>query len=79
MRELALAASLLSALLGVASTLALIKGTAVTPWEIQSYGGHSEPEKAFRRVARRWRVAGFVVLALAFLLSAAAAIAGYLT
>lgn len=77
MKEIALITSLLSAATGVLSTLALIKGTTPVPWGLQSWGGESEPERAFRRRSRRWLVSGLCALAAAFALAAASSVAGY--
>jgi hypothetical protein len=49
MKMASLIVALLSALAGVASTLCLMKGTATVPWEMQSWSGQSDTEKAFRR------------------------------
>jgi hypothetical protein len=56
----------LSGALGVLSAVLLYLGSAETPWAIQSLGGETEPENAFRRNRRRQAAAGFVLLALAF-------------
>jgi hypothetical protein len=79
MKMASLIVALLSALAGVASTLCLMKGTATVPWEMQSWSGQSDPEKAFRRRMRSYFVVGLVTLALAFVLSAAAAVLSYLS
>ena len=79
MKMASLIVALLSALAGVASTLCLMKGTATVLWEMQSWSGQSDPEKAFRRRMRCYFVVGLVTLALAFVLSAVAAVLSYLS
>jgi hypothetical protein len=79
MKVVALIAGLLSALAGVVSTLCLMKGAAVVPWEMQTFSGQSDPEKAFREKARLYLRIGHFTLAGAFVLAAAAALAGYLS
>jgi len=69
--------ALLSGFAGVTSTLCLLKGTATIPWEMQSWSGQSDPEKAFRTRGRRYLLAGLATLALAFVLSAMAAVLSY--
>lgn len=75
----ALTLGLASAFLGFLATLALIKGTAATPWEIQSFNGKSQSEEKFKRTARRWRLAGLGLLGLSFVAGALTAVAGYLS
>jgi hypothetical protein len=79
MKMVALIAGLLSALAGFISTLCLMKGAAVVPWEIQTWSGRSDPEKAFREKARLYLWFGHLALAGAFVLAAVAALAGYLS
>ncbi|MFI5024969.1 MAG: hypothetical protein ACHQRJ_25385 [Alphaproteobacteria bacterium] len=78
MKEATLAAALLSALLGSISAIFLMKGTASVPKGIESWSGKSEAENVFHATARRWLIAGFWALGLAFALSAASAICAYL-
>ena len=73
----ALILGLVSAALGFLATLALMKGTAATPWEIQSWNGKSDPERHFSRLVGRWRLVGLILLASSFLTGALAAVAGY--
>jgi hypothetical protein len=77
MKMASLIVALVSALTGVASTLCLMKGTTTVPWEMQSWSGQSDLEKAFRRKMRCYFVVGLVTLALAFMLSAVAAALSY--
>lgn len=79
MKMAALIVALLSALAGVASTLCLMKGTETVSWKMQSWSGQSEREEVFRIRMRRYFVVGLVTLALAFVLSAAAAVLSYLS
>lgn len=77
MKEWALALSLLAATVGVLSALALQRGGEAKSWEIQSWDGSSDVEKAFEARGRRWRAWGLFALGLAFILSAAAALVSY--
>jgi hypothetical protein len=76
--EWALISGLLSAFLGVLSTLTLMKGTAAPPWKIQSWGGASADEIAFQKTAATWRAWGFSLLGFAFAAGAFATVASYL-
>jgi hypothetical protein len=69
--------AILSVVLGVLSTLFVIKGTAQVPPDRWSWNGQSEWELAFRRTTRRWMIAGFWMLASAVVMSAVSSIAGY--
>ena len=71
-------ASVLAGVSGMASAWLMSKGTASVPWSIQTYGGESSDEVAFRQKARRMWVWGLGTMACAFVLSAAAAVLGYL-
>jgi hypothetical protein len=79
MKEAALVLGILSGGVGVLSTLALMKGSTPVPWDIQSYKGQSEPEIAHRTLTARWTKIGLVGLFIAFVLSAASAVASYLS
>jgi hypothetical protein len=78
-KEMALVCGLLSASFGLASSGALMKGSAAMPWSLQSYSGESEAEKAFRQSARWWTRAGLIGLFTAFALSAASSVVSYLS
>lgn len=78
MREVALATALFAAALGVFASVALVKGTASVPWEMQTWNGESGAENAFRQSVRWWLKTGFVALGSAFVFSAISAIAAYL-
>jgi hypothetical protein len=78
-KEAALALGLLSGLAGILSALALMRGSAPVPWDMQSYSGKSEPEIAHRASTGRWAKIGLGGLFLAFTLSAASAVASYLS
>jgi hypothetical protein len=75
----ALVCGVLSALVGLSSSLALMKGSLVMPWSLQSYHGESEAENAFRQKARWWTRAGLIGLIVAFAFSAASSVASYLS
>ena len=77
MKIIALACGLLSGLFGALAALALLKGGKPLPWEIQSGGAPTEAERAFRSAALRWNKFGVALLVMAFVMSAAASIAGY--
>jgi hypothetical protein len=79
MKEIALMCGLLSGGFGAASALAFLKGSKVMPWDMQSYKGQTEAEKAFRDAAQSWQKLGLIWLVVAFLLSMGASVAGYFT
>jgi len=76
-KELALICGLLSGVIGVGSAIAFLKGSKGMPWDMQTWSGETEAEKAFQANAERWNRIGLVCLIVAFGLSALAAIAGY--
>ena len=78
-KEAALVLGILSGLVGVLATIALMKGSAPVPWEIQSWKGQSEAERAHRASTASWTKAGLAGLVTAFLFSGASAIASYLS
>jgi hypothetical protein len=78
LRTASLIAGLLSAAFGVLSTVMLIRGTARVQWNIQTFNGQSDAEKAFLETTQWYRQAGLVALGAAFLCSAASSIASYL-
>ncbi len=71
--------SVLSGVVGVASALAFLKGGATMPWSMQTLGGETEAEKAFRVKAKWWNRVGLWLLAAAFALSTLASITEYLS
>jgi hypothetical protein len=73
----ALVCGLLSGAVGGLAALALLKGSKPVPWDVQSYGGRTEAEKAFRSAALRWNKLGVMLLLGAFVLSAAASLASF--
>ena len=77
MKEVALIFGISSGALGFLAALALMKGSAVMPWSMQSFSSESEPEGAFRKKAARWNLAGLIGLTIAFAFSVASAIANY--
>lgn len=77
MKEIALICGFLSGVLGLFSALALMRASKVMPWDMQTYKGQSEAEKAFRATAQWWNRLGLGCLLAAFVLSTAAAIASY--
>lgn len=79
MKEIALISGLVSGAVGLGSTLALLKGSAVTPWSMQTYKGESEREIKFRADARWWTKAGLVGFFVAFVFSIIATVASYLS
>ena len=79
MKEISLTAALLSALCGLLGSLALIKGTASVPWEIQSWDGTSDSESAFKAKTRRWLISGLIALSIAFALAAISSVVAYLS
>lgn len=60
--------SVLAGIAGFVSAICLYFGSRETPWGIQSWGGETEREGVFQRRRRRAAIAGFALLALAFLL-----------
>jgi hypothetical protein len=78
MKEAALVCGLLSGIVGLLSALALMKGSAIMPWSMQSYSGHSEAEQVFRKNAGWWTWLGLAGLFIAFALSTVSAITSYL-
>jgi hypothetical protein len=79
MKLAALLAALLTALLGVASSVLLTKGSEHVPWSMQSYGGSTDTEKGFKAKRQRWTLWGLWLLAAAFATSAVSAVLGYLS
>jgi hypothetical protein len=77
MKEIALICGLLTGGLGLSSALALMRASKVMPWDMQSYKGQSEPEKAFRTTAQWWNRIGLWCLLAAFVFSTAATAASY--
>jgi hypothetical protein len=68
---------LLSGAMGVISALAFLKGSEAMPWDIQTWDGESDKEKAFQSAAKRWNRVGLAALGIAFILSAAGSVAAY--
>jgi hypothetical protein len=77
LKIIALVCGLLSGAIGALAALAFLKGSKPMPWDLQSSGGPSDTEKAFRSAALRWNKLGVMLLLLAFVLSAAASLASY--
>jgi hypothetical protein len=77
MKEVVLFLGLVSGAFGFLAGLALMKGSSVVPWSIQSWSGESEAEKAFCKKTKRWNLAGLIGLTVAFALSVVSAIANY--
>ena len=78
MKIIALICGLLSGAVGALAALAFLKGSKPTPWDMQSFGGQTKAENAFRSAALRWSKLGVALLLAAFVFSAAASVASYL-
>jgi hypothetical protein len=62
---------------GVLSAVLLFYGSQDVPFELQSWGGQTEPETRFRKTRKRLARLGFVFLAGAFVLQSAAMLASH--
>jgi hypothetical protein len=77
LKKIALVCGLLSGALGALAALAFLKGSKPMPSDVRSGGGPAEAGKTFRTDALRWNKLGVAMLLAAFVLSAAASVAGY--